>query len=133
MNSEKKRIIDKAKFARFHYNDYVAATEKKLESSNRTRINHDLYRNGFSWFMDGNKLDDAVTEINYFGKTIMLKDIVSFQRGYQQGLIQVGTNYGYNGTNLDDIDVLYKDDKYFLTGYKKGIEMRQIEEKKKTR
>lgn len=133
MNSEKKQIIDKAKFARFHYNDYVAATEKKLESSNRTRINHALYRDGFSWFMDGKKLDDAVTEINYFGKTIMLKDIVSFQRGYQQGLIQVGTNYGYNGTNLDDIDVLYKDDKYFLTGYKKGIEMRQIEEKKKTR
>lgn len=127
MDNERKKKVDRIRYTRFHRDDSDESFEKRLAAANTTRINAKFYDEGYIWFSSGKELDEAVDNVDYFGKLMAVKDILSFQRGYQAGLINMGREYGYNEVNLTEIDVKYSENKYFLSGYKKGLESREKE------
>ena len=105
------------------------ATEAKLKAFDKQRIGTELYREGMSWFKN-NDLADATELYEIDGQMKQKKDIIHLQRGYQQATKQEGFNCGYKGIALETLPEKYTNDKYFLEGYKNGIETAQKDKKR---
>ena len=81
-------------------------------SANYTRITSHFYKEGLIWFNSGKSLEDATEVVDFLGEQKELKDILYFQRGYQEGLIQKGMEDGYNERNLFEIEHKYIENRY---------------------
>ena len=116
----------KTKLAR-EYNNFMYEKDlrlnKRLKEADNQRKSDELFRAGIDWILIHNKLlDEAVQTFTYNGEEKMLKDDIHFQRGYENGCKQMGYKIGYNGTSFVTVDDWLLTDKYFLTGYKLGLQ-----------
>ncbi len=131
MNGNKKETsIKSIRNERIHYVDMNQTFDKKLKQANNERVARNLYHDGFSWFKSGKKLEEAVEKIMIDSDEVALKDNISFQRGYQEGIRQLGFAFGYKEALFDDIPDEYLEDRFFLNGYKQGYEAKKAEIKK---
>ena len=113
--------------------DSIAREEflnKDLAKLNLRRISQKNYNEGYIWFKKGKKLEDANKEIVIEDKKVQLKDDIHFIRGYQAAINDYGYSVGFHGNSLDEVEESFKEDKYFLQGYKDGIEAVQKQTKK---
>ena len=97
------------------------ALNNKLKELDRARNCRKLFNEGYAWYKQ-NELDEANEIIEFEGKELPKKDIIHFKRGYQEAVKEEGYNYGFNGTLLDDVPPKFINDKFFLDGYKRGIQ-----------
>jgi len=130
MDTKKRHQINKIRFEHTHSDEFDDATKRNLIFANKSRVASQLYKEGIEWFKSGKDLEEATKLVDFFEEQKQLKDIVYFQRGFQEGLMQLGFEFGYNKRDLRYIFGKNADNKYFLIGYKKGIEKKEREEEK---
>ena len=116
----------KAKLAS-EYNNIMFEREvglnKRLKEDDYQRHCDRLYSLGRQWILTQEKLlDEATDTYTYDGKETMYRDDIHFQRGYEAGCKQKGYETGYRGVSFVTIDDALLTDKYFLEGYKKGLQ-----------
>lgn len=88
---------------------------------NKLKISTEFYKKGIDWFNQGKNLDDATEIFNFNGVDMALKDIINFRRGFEAAINICGYNYGFRGVDIDEINNDYKQHKFFLMGYSRGI------------
>ena len=107
--------------------------ESTLKTYNKERISRKLYNDGFAWYKKNMRLEDANDKIIVDGHEVKINETIYFQRGYQAGAMQVGYEYGKKNIPLENIEKKYLDDKYFLNGYKNGLEDTKDNKKHKSK
>ena len=94
MEISKDKVNIQRRNDRLHFDEFEASYDRKLKTANKARNNRQLFLEGLAWCHDGNNLNDAVTE---------KKENISFKRGYEEGLYQIGFRYGYDYIPYDNI------------------------------
>ena len=95
---------------------------KDLAKMETHKLSQKYYKEGYVWFKSGKKLEEATKEITMQDQKMQLKDNIYFMRGYQAAIIDYGYSVAFHGDTLESVDEMYREDKYFLQGYKEGIE-----------
>lgn len=121
MEISKDKVNIQRRNDRLHFDEFEASYDRKLKTANKARNNRQLFLEGLAWCHDGNNLNDAVTE---------KKENISFKRGYEEGLYQIGFRYGYDYIPYDNIPELFSRSERCIAGYHAGEEKKLLDDSK---
>lgn len=128
--SKEKKFVQRRN-ERLHYDEIESSYENKLKTANKARNNRKLFLEGLAWFHDGKTLESAIDIIELDGVKTQKKDNISFKRGYEEGIYELGFRYGYNSVPYANIPKEFASYERCKTGYRDGKERKILDDSKK--